>query len=266
MNVRKKASILIVDDNEELVESLYLQFSYGGFNVTKATSPIRALELTSLICPDVMIADIRMPKLDGLQLIRKFKEVQPNVKVILMTGYYPEYEQSIKDALEHGLADHVIQKGFRALDIERLVYELLQKPDKKEGDRKVKGRILFVDDEIEVTDFLRDYFIAGEYDASVAKSAEEALVIYESFKPDIVITDIKMPGRDGIWLIDRLRDKNKQVKIIVMTGQDNHPTLQRLKDEAGITEYFSKPFSLKDLEKLSQKLVETSSGGQKINY
>ncbi len=255
MSVKKKASILIVDDSEELVESLYLQFNYAGFNVTKTTNPVRALELTSLIRPDVLIVDIRMPKLDGIKLIRKFKAIQPDVKVILMTGYYPEYEKSIKEAMDQGLADRVIQKGFKSLDIERLVYQLLKGSDKKESDLKAKGKILFVDDEVEVTDCLKDYFSEEGFEVLTAKSAMEAFEAYNTHKPDVVVTDIKMPECDGFWLIQELKEKNAKVRIIVMTGQDDHQMLERFK-EAGISGYFSKPFSLNDLAQLSEKLSE----------
>ncbi|OGW89292.1 MAG: hypothetical protein A3G33_02765 [Omnitrophica bacterium RIFCSPLOWO2_12_FULL_44_17] len=256
MSIKIKASILIVDDNEDLVESLSMQFSYLGFNVTKATSPIRALELTELICPDLLISDIRMPKLDGINLIRKFKAIQPNVKVILMTGYYPEYEKSITEAIQQGLADRVIQKGFRALEIERLVYELLSNSGKKEKTLQADRRkILFVDDEVEVTDFLNSFF-SEEYEAAVANSAEDAFETYVRFQPDVVVTDIKMPGQGGIWLVKQIQESKTKCRIIIMTGQDNKSVLQSLKNETGIEEYFSKPFRMSDVENLSQKIKE----------
>lgn len=263
MNSPKKACILIVDDNEELVESLYLQFSYGGFNVTKATDPVRALELSALIRPDVLIADIRMPKLDGIKLIQKFKEAHPSVKVILMTGYYPQYEKVINEALEQKLADRVIQKGFKALDIERTVYELLRGPS-EQTELTVKGKLLFVDDEIEVLDFLKDYFVREQYDVSVAKSAEEGLKVYSEFDPEVVVTDIKMPGKDGIWLIKQLQDKKSEARIIVMTGQDNEVVLQELKEKTGICEYFSKPFGMDDLEELSRRILDRKPSSKEV--
>ncbi len=261
MSKRPRASILVVDDNKEIVEAIHDQFTFCGFEVIKAVDPKRALELSSLIKPDIIIADIRMPKLDGITLIKKFKATQPNVKVILMTGYYPDYEAKIQEALASGLADRVIQKRYRALDLEKLVYEVLKTPSEEMlFSTNAKGKLLFVDDEEEVIDFLRGFFREKGYAVSVAKTAEDAVDAYESFEPDVVITDIKMPKKDGIWLIKELRTRKKDVRVIAMTGQDNEVVINELRRETGIQEYFSKPFGTENLEKLSEKLSETLTG------
>jgi DNA-binding NtrC family response regulator len=106
---KPKACILVVDDEKVLVDSIEALFRYCGFEVIKATDPERALALSDEIKPDVIIADIRMPKLDGITLLKKFKAVQPEVKVITMTGYYSDYMKSIKQAIDSGLIDRVIQ-------------------------------------------------------------------------------------------------------------------------------------------------------------
>lgn len=253
---KAKGCIFVVDDNRAIVDSIEAQFSYCGFEVIKATDPKRALELADQIKPDVIIADIRMPKLNGIEFVKKFKQIQPLVKVIAMTGYYPDYEREISDAEKAGWVDRVIQKSFRALELERLVYDLLKTPaGEVQYSVGARGRVLIVDDEIEITELLVEYFRARGYSAAAVLSAEEAVMIYDDFNPEVVLTDIKMPKQDGIWLIKELRNRNRKIRIIVMTGQDNHPTLQRLKEETGIEEFFSKPFSLKDLEKLTQKLM-----------
>lgn len=261
-----KATILVVDDNKELVESIYAQFTYCGFEVIKAIDPRRAFELASSIKPDLIVADIRMPKLDGIALIKKFKEIQPNVRVILMTGYYSDYEDSIQEAIKTGLADKVIQKRFHSIDLERMVYDILKSPtDERRFSSNAKGKILFVDDEEEVTAYLKEFFLERGYAVAIAKSADEALTSFETFEPSIIVTDIKMPDRDGIWVVNELRKKYKDqsVQIVVMTGQDTHLVLERLKKETGIEEYIKKPFSLSDLEKIADKLEQSSKKNSK---
>ena len=256
MTQRKRACLFVVDDDTVIVDSICGQFTFCGFEVIKATEPKRVLELSDQIRPDIIVADIRMPKLDGISLIKKFKAVQPSVKVILMTGYYPEYEDVIKEAISSGLADKIIQKRFHALDLERMVYELLKSPEaERRFSAQAKAKVLFVDDEVEVLDFLRDFFRENGFAVSCARSAEDALAAYKTFEPDVVVTDIKMPDRDGFWLIEELKRKNVAVRIVVITGHDDHQMLNQFK-EAGIREYFTKPFSLQDLEHLAQRILE----------
>jgi DNA-binding NtrC family response regulator len=253
--MKPKATILVIDDYKDLVESIAIQLHYCGFEVIKATDPKRALELSTQIKPDLIIADIRMPRLDGLTLIKRFKASQPRVKVILMTGYYPDYEDVIKKALQDGLADQVIRKRFRALELERMVYDLLKSPEAEvRSSADAKGKILFVDDEVEVLDFLRSYYAEQGFAVSIAKNADDAVAAHDTFEPDLIVTDIKMPARDGVWLIQEIRKRDPDVKWVVMTGQDTHPVLQRLRDETGITTFFSKPFGLKELEKMTAQI------------
>lgn len=246
-----KACLFVVDDQKAVIDSIEAQFTYCGFEVIKATDPDRALTLSHEIKPDLIIADIRMPKLDGIGLLKQIKKLQPNIKVILMTGFYPDYEEEVKVVQASGLVDSVIQKPFYATDLEKLVYGLLKTPeDEIEFSLNAKGKILIVDDEGEITDFLKEYFRDAGFSAAIASNAEEALLVYDDFDPDVVITDIKMPGRDGVWLVNELRSGKKRAKIFVMTGQDSHEVLERLRSETGIERYFRKPFGLDDLERL----------------
>lgn len=257
---KPKGCIFLVDDEKTIVDSIEAQFTYCGFEVIKATDPKKALEFSTQIKPDIIITDIRMPKLDGLTLLTKFKEIQPNVKVIVMTGFYPEHEKQIQDALSAGLVNKCIQKPFNAIDLEKLVYGLLKTPeDEIEFSRNSKGKILIVDDEAEVLEFLTEILRMNNYSAAIAISAQDALLIYEDFQPDVVLTDVKMPDHDGIWLLNKLREKHKDLKVIVMTGQDNHLMLERLRNEAGVTQHFSKPFGVKELERLCS-LIEKLIG------
>ena len=252
-----KASILVVDDNQKLVDAIDVQFSYCGFEVIKATDSKRALALSSQIRPDLIMADILMPKLDGLAFIKKFKESQPDVKVILITGYYPEYEEAIKAALSAGLADKVIQKGFRCREIEQMVYELLASSAEEvvySGDARAK--VLVVDDEVEITDFLREFFLEQGFAVSIAEDAEEAQAAYKSFEPDVIVTDLKMPVRDGVWLMKKVRQIDLAANVIVITGLDARPTLEKLKTETGIVSYFSKPFGTADLKRLASEIEQ----------
>lgn len=156
--------------------------------------------------------------------------------------------------MTEGLVQRVIHKPFKALQMQRAVDFLLM--DKAElGEDGMQTSILFVDDEEEITDFLKEFFDERHYTTFVANEAEKGFEIYNESKPDIVVTDIKMPGRDGIWLINEIRAKNQDANFIVMTGQDTKDTLANLEQETKITDYFSKPFTLQEIDEMLEVVI-----------
>ena len=83
------AKLLIVDDDPDIVQVLKLGLQKNSFLVNAFTNPEEALQSfksdTESYC--VLVSDMRMPALSGMQLARKVKEINPNVKVVLMTAF-----------------------------------------------------------------------------------------------------------------------------------------------------------------------------------
>jgi len=107
-----KKKILVVDD-EESIHLLYKEeFEEEGYEVTSAINGEEALELFDKIEPDLVILDINMPGMDGIEVLRKMKEKRPDIPVILSSAY-PEYKQD----LASWASDDYIVKSF---DLEEL--------------------------------------------------------------------------------------------------------------------------------------------------
>ncbi len=106
-------------------------------------------------------------------------------------------------------------------------------------------RILVVDDEPQITRVLRTALQSSGQEVWVAKNGEEALAMFLKEQPELVITDLAMPGMDGIELTKELRERS-QVPIIVLSvrGQD---TVKVSALDAGADDYITKPFSIQEL-------------------
>ena len=86
--------ILLVDD-EESIHLLYREeLEEEGYEVHSALSGTEALELFQNLNPDLVILDINMPDMNGIEVLRKMKEVEPKLPVILSTAYH-EYKQDL---------------------------------------------------------------------------------------------------------------------------------------------------------------------------
>ncbi len=124
-------SILVVDD-ELFVRELLLEFlSSQGYEVALADSGEKALELAQIRPPDVVLMDLKMPGMDGVQTLKEMKKTAPDALAIIMTGY-PTIESSI-EALRQGAHDYVV-KPFKLNDLKSSI-------EKAFGERKLKLEI-----------------------------------------------------------------------------------------------------------------------------
>ncbi len=86
----------------------------------------------------------------------------------------------------------------------------------------MKKRILVVDDEENLRLLFREELSQEGYDIVLAANAQEALVVIEDQHPDLVTLDIKMPGKDGIELLRELRDRYRQLPVIMCTAYGDY--------------------------------------------
>lgn len=106
---------------------------------------------------------------------------------------------------------------------------------------EIEYTVLVVDDELEILRTLKSYLSINGFRVLIAKSGQDALDMIEKEKIHIVLTDVSMPGMDGISLLERVRQYDFSIQVIIMTGYSTfNTTLQAL--ELGATDYILKPF------------------------
>jgi len=122
MNQSLDAKLLIVDDNEGVRHLVARWLERAGFSVREAGDGMEAVEMIRRETPDIVLADIRMPNMDGIELARIVKSEHPQVKVILMTAY--SSPQTIAQARREGVDDY-LEKPFTKDQVERIAREAL---------------------------------------------------------------------------------------------------------------------------------------------
>ncbi|ANU20216.1 two-component system response regulator [Planococcus plakortidis] len=107
-------------------------------------------------------------------------------------------------------------------------------------------KILIVDDQQGIRLLLKEVFERDGYETWIAGSGKEALELTESRCPDIVLMDMKMPGMDGIELLKRLKSRNHECKVIMMTAYGEMGVIEESMNW-GVMGYFTKPFDVFEL-------------------
>ncbi len=130
--------VLIVDDEKIAMKNLEHVMKKEGYAVTASQSGGNALALLEKQPFDVVLTDLRMEKVDGMQILKRCRESHPDTEVILITGYATL--ESAVEAMKHG-AFYYIAKPFRLDEVRKVVAEALEKTRLKRENRSLREQV-----------------------------------------------------------------------------------------------------------------------------
>lgn len=112
---------------------------------------------------------------------------------------------------------------------------------------RIRKEILLVDDEADIREVLEIALKDLGYDVRVAANGEQALKLFKTHSPPLVMTDIKMPSMSGIELLKHIKRENRECEVIMITGHgDMNLAIKSLKHAA--TDFITKPINVDALE------------------
>jgi two-component system catabolic regulation response regulator CreB len=119
----KKCRILLVDDEKDIVTVIKKGLEKHGFEVDGCTSPMEALTKFKIGIHDLLILDIRMPGMSGIQLFRKIKEMDEKIRVLFLTAFEIE-EDEWRLVLPNVDANGFVKKPARLEDLVSTIYQI----------------------------------------------------------------------------------------------------------------------------------------------
>ena len=138
--IKIPARVLIVDDEVDFVEMLSLRLSETGEKVTPAYNGRECIEVLGKTDIDVVILDIKMPGMDGIQTLKEIKKYFPLVEVIMLTGHGTT--ETAVEGMKLGAFDYLLKPAdFREL-LEKLEGARKRKEEQEERIRKAEARLL----------------------------------------------------------------------------------------------------------------------------
>jgi len=116
-------------------------------------------------------------------------------------------------------------------------------------DEKIICKILTVDDEMGIDSFFYEFFSARNYEVLNAMSGKEAIEVVRKEHPKVVLLDINMRGMGGIEALKKIKEIDKSVSVIMVTGVKDDDVMKEAL-AAGADDYITKPLSLEYLDKV----------------
>jgi len=133
--------------------------------------------------------------------------------------------------------------------------KIKRKRENKKSNSIRLPKILLVEDETRLRKVLKKVLIAEGYDVIACASAEKAIVEFKNQKCDLIISDLVMPGMNGIQLLKKAKRIKPDVKMIVITAYGSYETAQQAL-KLGVYDYIEKPFNLNDLRMNIKKVLK----------
>ena len=224
--------ILIVDDEIDGAESVRDALEMAGHSVVSVNSGFAAMDELAKNQYDVVLLDIRMPVMDGVETFDRVKGTcnENDTTVIMMTAY------SLDRTVHRALANGIYTVLDKPLDISALDQEL----------RQVRARplVTLIDDDPSIRAALEVMIRGAGFRVRGFESGSHAVHWIKSRIAEIIILDLQMPGMDGIETLRAIRAANPESKVVILTSHAGKFFDRLTAFEPGeITGCFDKPFN-----------------------
>lgn len=231
-NDTEKGVILVVDDEKEVTMSLKGFFSALGYDMLTALDGNEALKIIDSIKNlDLILLDVRMPGVDGIQILKRLRKTNSKAKVIIITAYDKEVKAEVEKIGIDGFFAKPIDLS-KLIDRIRYVIEDSKDtrvyPTKEKAEPALKqtpkAKILFIEPNPIVFGFTCGFFasegiIEGEYETKVIYGDTEGLNPLYDYQPDVVIMyDSVYNMKDTVQLAGLMMKSSHKPKMLILHG------------------------------------------------
>jgi CheY-like chemotaxis protein len=229
--------VLIIDDNVEFAENIQEILEDEGLKAAVAADGPTGIEKINEELPSLVITDMRMPGMNGLEVIQYIKDKWPELPVIVISAYARD------ELLEQAEKEGALGVLSKPVDLEYLSQFVHRVASSNE-------RVLIVEDDDAMRTNLIDILqqIDGVIPLAV-KTVKSALRMIERAHPSGAVIDLRLPDGDGLLLATKIRElEGDHFPIVFITGfvADFRSNLDRLLETPGVT-LMEKPFKTSNL-------------------
>jgi eukaryotic-like serine/threonine-protein kinase len=241
-----KPRVIFVDDEERILNALRSLFR-ADYDVVTATEGEQALEALKTGEFDVVVSDQRMPKMLGVEVLRRVRELSPDTVRILLTGYSDL--ASIVGSINEGEIYRFVSKPWdnqelarilnESVAVSRAVREMRHAPVPSLA---VDGTLLVVESEPDLIRAVRELF-GRRHRVLYAPSGEEALDLMLNEDVSVLLADVDGNQTQMTTMLKLLKQEQPQVLAIVATGASDSELVIELVNQAQIFRFMNKPLN-----------------------
>lgn len=200
----KNLKVLIVDDDRRMARTIYDILKVKGFDAVQAYSGEEAVEKVKSDKPDCVLMDVKMPGMNGIEVLKIIKKLSPDLPVVLISAYATEEQAA--EGKRHG-AYAILPKP---MDLQ-IVLSFLNILRKEEN-------VLIVDDDPNFCKTLRDILQSRDYRVETEADPGKVLEHMEQNYKLIVVLDLKLGDRDGLDTLKAIRAKYPTKPVVLVTA------------------------------------------------
>ncbi len=233
-----KKRVLVVDDESEVTYALQAYFLVKGYEMLTALDGISAMRILRQYLIDLVLLDMKMPGVNGLEVLKFIHAQSPKTRVIVVTAYDDQFQEMV----EKLGADGFLMKPFGIGALTTVIEDVLagrhatplfhsEAVSPTVGGATPKARLLFVEPS-EYTYQLKEVFFStpekcgGSYQVAPAYSAQEALEQMSAFRPDIVLVDLALLGSASDLAAKAMVSESRPKELIIHGSGTALPTAQ----------------------------------------
>lgn len=247
-------SVLVVDDDELIREKITDELERKYLKIYEAADGNTALEVFDEKDIDIILLDIKLPDMDGIDILKGVTEEDPDCEVIVITGY--GNQDLAINSLRHGAIDYI----EKPIDMEQFKASLGRAEEKlsQEKELSYEETILVVDDEEDIVRRLSRALEREGYEVFGTQTGKDGLEIIRENKIEVIIADYRLGDMDGLELLREANNLYEDIEGIIITGYGNEEiAIEALR--AGAVDYLTKPLNLDEL------LISVENAIEKIN-
>lgn len=242
MSDEDKPRLLVVDDEPGMRRTLQRIMRAKGFDVLVAEDGPTAIATAREFLPDVLLLDVRMPGIDGVETWRQLKTICPDAAAIFMTAYTSS--ERLDDARREG----ALEVMSKPLDIDAVCRRL----------RQNLRPVLVVDDDAGFRDSLGRALRQLLFRVLTAKDADQAMEHFARHPHCVVLLDMKLDGASGLDVLRQIRSQSEERLVILMSGYSDTQDEMRDGLDNGAVSTLTKPFPLEELVSEIRRHTEAS--------
>ena len=279
--------ILVAEDAQDLLDAIVIILGELGYRIRTARDGVEATTVAREFEPDLVILDMRMPKMSGANACAEIRKTS-DAPIIMFTSSNEAVE--VRDAISKGATDFVLKSTGMSVLIERVKFHLAESepppgrkithqkaaPDRAAttarpqgspgGREQFRTTSLIVDPDETSRSVITGIFKRLDQNVIEVGTAAEAIKAFNQIRPDILITEWSLPDMDAFTMLGQLSPSRKGQKVLrLIVSARLSPEAHRKADFAGISNFIYKPLDPSRVEQVIADSVRQIRNNLKRN-